>query len=431
MYIFGLSFRLFLFVVFFNVLFISNNVSAHARWVISVEDGVDSLLAPRTNATGLKEPAPCGGVARTLIPKVLMQGDSVFVKFKETINHPGHFRIAFSSAADAGFDQNILMDNILHAPANEGGADANGIYTKMIKLPDMECSDCTLQLIQVMTTATSSSNYYSCADIQLTKTGAPPPVGGDVAPPADITGLSITSGDTQASLAWMNPVTDFFQVLILKYTSSNVTAPTDAINYVVNDVIGASTVIYAGSGTTNIAQSLMNNDTYFFKVFAYDTSLNYAAGVESNVTLAAAPVNSAPTLTMIAEQSQTVTSSVVQNAGNVIVQVSVSDLNPSDTHTIIWTASDSTMIDLAVAEEIFTFDPNGLSAGTYTLNVTVIDNGSPNLEAKASISLVVAAAATGNNTNNTSSSGGGSLNSFVMLIGLIFGFRRVVLKRRW
>jgi len=430
MYLFGLSFRLFLFVVFFNVLFISNNVSAHARWVISVEDGVDSLLAPRTNATGLKEPAPCGGVARTLTPKVLMQGDSVFVKFKETINHPGHFRIAFSSAADAGFDQNILMDDFPHAPANEGGADANGIYTKMITLPDVKCSDCTLQLIQFM--SDSMTNYYSCADIQLTATGAPPPVGGDVTPPADITGLSITSGDTQASLVWMNPDTDFFQVLILKYTSSIATAPNDAINYVVGDMIGASTVIYAGNGTTHTAQNLMNNDTYFFKLFAYDASLNYAAGVERNVTLAAAPVNIAPTISMIAEQSQTVTSSVIQNAGDVIVQVDISDLNPSDTHTIIWTVSDIALVDLAVADDIYTFAPNGVAAGTYTLDVTVTDNGSPNMEAKASLSIVVVAAATGDNSNNTSSSGGGgSLNSFVMLIGLIFGFRRVVLKRRW
>ena len=46
-------------------MFFSEFAFAHVRWSLT------GLINPRTNATGLKEPAPCGGVGRTNTPVVL------------------------------------------------------------------------------------------------------------------------------------------------------------------------------------------------------------------------------------------------------------------------------------------------------------------------------------------------------------------------
>lgn len=420
-----LSVRLLLSIVFLNAILsvLSQNVFAHARWVITAEDGVASLVAPRTPDRGLKEPAPCGGKARTNTPKVLKKGDNVTLKFKETIIHPGHFIISFSPAADAGFDQNILLDNITRAASDSDGSLVNNIYSKSITLPDIECDDCTLQLIQFM--SDSQTNYYSCADIQLTATGAPPPAGDDVTPPSDISNLSIVPGDTQATLSWINPVADFFQVLILQDTQPIVTGPTVAINYNVDDTIGSSKVIYLGNGTSHIAQGLINGDTYFYKLFAYDANPNYAPGEEIRVDLTANPVNSPPVLSIIAEQSQTVTTSIRPDAGDVIVQASVSDPNPADSHRYDWTSTDSRLVDLETADDVFTFNPSGLVPGTYSLEVTVTDDGTPNMTAQTSLAVDVVIAV---DNGVIVTGGGGGLNGFSLLFCLIFGLCRLVLK---
>jgi hypothetical protein len=406
-----------LFLVFFVF---SQLASAHARWSIAGEDIADSLVAPRTSATGLKEPAPCGGVARTNSPVVLQSGATVEVQFSETINHPGYFRIAFSPAADAGFDQNVLVDNIAEVPATRN-------YTQTITLPDIECDDCTLQLIQVMTDRDPPTNYYSCADIQLTATGTAPPPGGDMTPPSDVTNFTVTGGDTQAVLSWLNPVSDFSKVLILQDTVSILTAPTDTTNYNVGDMIGSASVIYSGSGATYTAQSLVNGNTYYFKIFAFDSSMNYAAGVEMNVTLAASPGNLAPAVSLISEQSQTVTTRVLQDAGNVIVQVTVTDPNPLDNHSVDWSSTDSRLVDVDLSANNFTFDPSGLAAGNYVVGVEVSDDGVPVQSSTATLIMEVVAppsTTSSSNSTNAASSGGGSLNIFALLITCLIGFIR-------
>jgi len=416
---FSIAFSLFVIFSAFSQL-----ASAHARW--SLQAG--SLVAPRTTATGLKEPGPCGGVPRTNTPKVLKSGDVVTVEYEETIFHNGYFRIAFSPAADAGFDQNIFLDNIPHDAMN------SRYNAVTITLPNIECADCTLQLIQVMTD--SMTNYYSCADIQLTATGVPPPPGGDVTPPSDVSNMSVIGGDTQAGISWTNPVADFFQVLILQDAQPIVASPTDALNYNVDDMIGNARVIYSGNGMAHTALSLVNGNTYYFKIFAFDASLNYAAGVEMNVTLAASPGNLAPVVSLIAEQSQTVTTTVLQDAGNVIAQVTVNDPNPSDNHSYSWSTTDSRLVDLDTSDSNFTFDPSGLALGSYTVGVEVTDDGMPTQSSAATLIMEVVAppstppSNTGNNSSaNSDSSGGGSLNIVVLLIACLISCIRTARRK--
>jgi len=392
---------------------ISQSLFAHSRWSLT------GLVKPRTNATGLKEPAPCGGVARTNTPVVLKSGSTVEIQFEETINHPGHFRIAFSPTADAGFDENILQDNIPEVSATR-------FYTQTVTLPNIECDDCTLQLIQVMTDRSPPSNYYSCADIQLTTTtGTPPAPQDDTTPPQNVSEASIIAGDTQVTLAWKNPGTDFSKVLILQddnsITDSPASSPVATTNYNLNDTIGSARVIYSGNSTSIIVDNLINGNQYNFKIFSFDASLNYATGVQVNTTLPANPDNIQPVVSLTAEQAQTETTRIVKTSGNVIIQASVSDVNPSDSHQLDWTMTDNRLIDIDNVASNFTFNPANLEPGIYNIQVDAIDSGVPAKTGGATMSIEVLEAA--NNSANTASSGGGLNIVILFLFFIIVAFR--------
>ena len=133
--------------------------AAHARW------DLNGVVKPRTNSTGLKTD-PCGGAVRTTTPKTFAPGQTLEVTFEETVNHLSHFRIAFSAAGDAGFNNKVLLDNI---PDNLGAeTPLPHLFRATITLPTQTCNACTLQLIQMMTDNPDfPSNYYSCSDIKL------------------------------------------------------------------------------------------------------------------------------------------------------------------------------------------------------------------------------------------------------------------------
>lgn len=392
-------------IILFSLLFaFSQSAFAHARWSLT------GLVKPRTNATGLKEPAPCGGVARTNTSVVLQSGSTVDVQFEETINHPGHFRIAFSSVSDLGFNKNILVDNIPEVPATRN-------YTQTINLPNIECNDCTLQLIQVMTDRTPPSNYYSCADIQLTTTGTLPPPVADTTPPLDASSFSAIAGDSQAALTWQNPALDFSNVIILQDINPITDAPVTATRYKLNDTIGGATVIYTGNATAYNAVNLSNGSQYYFKVVATDASFNYSTGVEINTTLPASPENIQPLVSLTAEQSQTETNRILINAGSVIIQASVTDNNPSDTHQFDWSMTDSRLIDIDSIPNNFTFNPAELETGTYMIRVDVTDSGIPSGSDSATMSLeVVDSSVTQTPASNSS---GGSFHFLTLFLCLL------------
>ena len=187
-----------------------------------------SLVAPAAHAhITLKYPArrpagdiklgPCGAVPKGSSPTVLEPGATITVTWDETIQHPGHYRIAFDVDGedfpeptsyddvkapvpfDLGNGASVLVDDI---GDKTGPFIGNTPYEQSITLPDVECETCTLQVIQVMTekvpyTVNGDDVYHECADIALRRTGgvpdagtlpapdagAPPLTGGSVAPP--------------------------------------------------------------------------------------------------------------------------------------------------------------------------------------------------------------------------------------------------------
>jgi MYXO-CTERM domain-containing protein len=106
-------------------------------------------------------------------------GSTLVLKFNETIGHAGKYRVAFD---DDGADFYDFNDHVLTEVDDPQGNTGNAGGTNWeieVTLPDTPCTNCTLQLTQVMDPSTlggtvdgsqlaSMSTYYVCIDLVLT-----------------------------------------------------------------------------------------------------------------------------------------------------------------------------------------------------------------------------------------------------------------------
>lgn len=128
--------------------------------------------APRTldNKAG-----PCGatGSKRGATVTAYAPGQKIMVEWDETVDHPGHYRIAFDDAGDDVFvNPNNPNDNFAFTLMEPIADKAGGHYAQQITLPTTPCTTCTLQVMQIMTTAVPyDSFYYQCADITIGEGG--------------------------------------------------------------------------------------------------------------------------------------------------------------------------------------------------------------------------------------------------------------------
>jgi uncharacterized protein (TIGR03382 family) len=144
------------------------------------------LTSPKPRPNGDLKTAPCGTAPKGAPVATFEPGEMIKVTWDETIQHPGHFRIAIDSDGEdfgmmTGFDDiktdlpfdlgngaMVLVDDIAD---KTGPVFGNTPYEQMVELPDMECASCTLQVIQVMTDKPPWGNgddlYFECADITL------------------------------------------------------------------------------------------------------------------------------------------------------------------------------------------------------------------------------------------------------------------------
>jgi len=123
---------------------------------------------------------------------------------------------------------------------------------------------------------------------------------------ANPSGFGGTPGDGQVALSWTNPGDgDFAQVIILRSTAAISDAPTEGATYSVGNTIGASSVVYAGTGTSFTDTTVANGTAYWYKIFARDTCINYSTGTQAGpFTPGAAAVNA----TSVAGSTGTVSS---------------------------------------------------------------------------------------------------------------------------
>lgn len=108
----------------------------------------------------------------------LVGGSTLTVRLNEYVGHDGRYRIAFDpEGADvADFNQHVLTD-IPDPDGNRGNSGNGSLWEISARLPNIDCANCTLQIVQVMNGDTANpvadtvgqSTYYQCADIVLTK----------------------------------------------------------------------------------------------------------------------------------------------------------------------------------------------------------------------------------------------------------------------
>lgn len=123
---------------------------------------------------------PCGlGANDPRGPEVTVfqGGETITVRWTETIDHPGHFRISFDPDGQDDFGDPAAYDDYYSNPAVlvdqiADKAGAQQMYEQDVTLPMMSCDTCTLQLVQVMTDKPpyevgTNDLYYQCADIIL------------------------------------------------------------------------------------------------------------------------------------------------------------------------------------------------------------------------------------------------------------------------
>ncbi|MBL9012766.1 MAG: lytic polysaccharide monooxygenase [Myxococcales bacterium] len=195
------------------------------------------LTAPKARTdslTGDQKDQHCGVANQVRNPArvtTFKPGETITVTWMETIDHPGYFRIAFQpngsvfnipaagNGPPAGFpsvDQTGMTDAATGTIILKDRI-PDGTLSTQVTLPMMECANCTLQFIQVMTDkapytidAASDDIYFNCADITLANNAPPPPMvdagvpaGPDAgsADPSSTTGGCSTSGGGSLWLA--------------------------------------------------------------------------------------------------------------------------------------------------------------------------------------------------------------------------------------
>lgn len=195
--------------------------------------------APRTTEQKLRH---CGNPDTPRgAPNVFRPGETITVEWTETINHRGWYRLSFQPdgsefelplgnggpcgapgacgacvGADCDFPTEDLTGQTDPGTGSYVFADriADGTTSFEITFPDIECANCTLQLIQLMSDGHGSYNetlevdgndiYYQCADITLSATladAAPGPApDADPSPQQDAAGNSSTGGSGGCSV---------------------------------------------------------------------------------------------------------------------------------------------------------------------------------------------------------------------------------------
>jgi Lytic polysaccharide mono-oxygenase, cellulose-degrading len=154
---------------------IGSNAFAHIKMMYPPD-------AIETNDQGdPQKGSPCSSGTASGRVTTFTVGDKVKVMWKDTIFHPGHFRISIAKdRADLFIPKTTVTSNdcksaeIERAPKYpvlldgiEEGHMTSGSYEREITIPNMPCDKCTLQLTQFMQKHAPDCYYYHCADIKI------------------------------------------------------------------------------------------------------------------------------------------------------------------------------------------------------------------------------------------------------------------------
>jgi MYXO-CTERM domain-containing protein len=152
-----------------------------ASWAAPASAHV-ALLSPMARyAQDYQKSEPCGHPENPpgAGPVAVYQaGETITLEFEEFVDHPGHFRVALDPTGTDNFTNPTAFDDFYNSPEVilDDIADASGMYSIDVTLPDTPCDPCTLQLMQVMQDGMfgpgTSDLYFQCADIVIEPAGA-------------------------------------------------------------------------------------------------------------------------------------------------------------------------------------------------------------------------------------------------------------------
>jgi len=179
----------------FSLLVLLTPVAASSHFVL-VEPTPTLVLDARGNP---QKPEPCGGTTSGSTPATgvvtpIKGGTQLHIKVKETVYHPGHYRIALAAQAanlppdpetvtrqtekgpysvSAKIDKDpkppVLADGLfVHTERVESGH----MWETDVRIPNIDCDNCTLQVIQWMAehgfNAQGGYTYHHCAELKIT-----------------------------------------------------------------------------------------------------------------------------------------------------------------------------------------------------------------------------------------------------------------------
>lgn len=133
--------------------------------------------------------APCGGDGEaTTAVTTVEAGSQLTVSWKETIYHPGHFRISIAKSSSEFVTPEPVLNNgacgtapvenpVAYPTVVDGlfehSSAGSGDWSTSITVPsDLECDHCVLQLMQFMSKHPTPCFYYQCATLKIVKPGS-------------------------------------------------------------------------------------------------------------------------------------------------------------------------------------------------------------------------------------------------------------------
>jgi hypothetical protein len=141
--------------------------------------------------------APCGGTSQNAGTPTgaltdVMGGASLHIKLRETVFHPGHYRVALSvnSRSELPADPQVTTRDTPDGPRSVSAqimspvappvlADGLFVHTERpdtffetdVRLPNINCGKCTLQIVEFMAehghNPDGDYSYHHCADLRI------------------------------------------------------------------------------------------------------------------------------------------------------------------------------------------------------------------------------------------------------------------------
>ena len=126
-------------------------------------------------------------------------------------------------------------------------------------------------------------------------------------------------------------------------------------------------------------------------IFSLDAPDNAVRGGRASHTVTIREENLPPRVDLEIRQGGRATTTVYADAGPVRVSAGVVDPNPDDSHRFDWSLTDNTLVSTSGMDtDEYSFDPQQLAPGIYTVRLTVEDDGTPSESVTVQASLRVA-----------------------------------------